>query len=53
MKGPAGFTDNDISPLVRLLKPIYGLPMASAKFKEHSNTTLRNMGFYLLYLIQE
>ena len=32
-------------PIVHLLKSIYGLPMALAKFREHSDTTLKNMGF--------
>jgi hypothetical protein len=45
MRRPSGLTDVDMPPIVRLLKSIYGLPMASAKFREHSDTTLRNMGF--------
>ena len=45
MRRPSGLTDADMPPIVRLLKSIYGLPMASAKFREHSDTTLRNMGF--------
>ena len=45
MRRPSGLTDADMPPIVRLLKSIYGLPMASAKFREHSDTTLKNMGF--------
>jgi hypothetical protein len=45
MRRPAGLTDEDMPPMVRLLKSIYGLPMASAKFREHSDKTLQNMGF--------
>ena len=45
MRRPPGLTDSDMPPLVRLRKCIYGLPMASAKFRAHSDATLRNMGF--------
>ena len=45
MKRPSGLTDVDMPPVVRLLKSIYGLPMASAKFREHSDQTLKQMGF--------
>jgi hypothetical protein len=45
MKRPSGLTDVDMPPVVRLLKSIYGLPMASAKFWEHSDQTLKRMGF--------
>ena len=45
MKRPSGLTDDDMPPIVRLRKSIYGLPMASAKFREHSDNTLKNMGF--------
>ena len=44
MKRPAGLTDNDMPLLVRLLKSIYGLPMAHANFMEHGDKTLKNMG---------
>ena len=45
MKRPKGLTDIDMPNLVRLRKSLYGLPMASAKFREHSDRTLKNMGF--------
>ena len=45
MRRPSGLTDADMPPVVRLLKSIYGLPMASAKFREHSDKTLKRMGF--------
>ena len=45
MKQPAGLTDNDMPFFVRLLKSIYGLPMASAKFRKHNNETLKDMGY--------
>ena len=45
MKRPSGLTDVDMPPVVHLLKSIYGLPMASAKFREHSDQTLKRMGF--------
>ena len=41
MKRPPGFTDAEMPPYVRLHKSLYGLPMVSAKFREH----FRNMGF--------
>ena len=43
MKRPAGLTDDDMPPLVRLRKSLYGLPMASAKFRAHSDATLIKM----------
>ena len=45
MKRPAGLTDEDMPPIVRLRKSLYGLPMASAKFRAHSDATLIKMGF--------
>ena len=39
MKRPTGFLDSDMPPFVRLLKSIYGLPMASAKFRDYSDKT--------------
>ena len=45
MRRPAGLTDKDMPPIIRLRKSLYGLPMASAKFREHSDNTLKNMGF--------
>ena len=34
-----------IPPVVRLRKSLYRLPMASAKFRAHSDDTLIKMGF--------
>jgi hypothetical protein len=45
MRRPTGLTDADMPPVVRLNKCIYGLPMASAQFREHSDSTLRSLGF--------
>jgi hypothetical protein len=45
MRRPTGLTDTDMPQVVRLNKCIYGLPMASAKFREHSDKTLRSLGF--------
>ena len=45
MKRPAGLTDTDMPPFARLLNSIYGLPMVSAKFREHADKTLKNYGF--------
>lgn len=45
MSRPAGLTDADMPPVVRLRKCLYGLPMASAMFKEHCNKVLIDMGF--------
>jgi hypothetical protein len=44
---PIGLTDADMPPVVRLRKCLYGLPMASAMFKEHCNkVVIKNiMGF--------
>ena len=44
MKRPKGLSDSDMPNIVRLRKSLYGLPIASAKFREHSDRTLRNMG---------
>ncbi len=45
MSRPTGLTDADMPPVVRLRKCLYGLPMASAMFKEHCNKVLIDMGF--------
>ena len=45
MRRPTGLTDIDMPPIVRLNKCIYYLPMASAQFREHSDSTLRSLGF--------
>ena len=45
MSRPNGLTDADMPPVVRLRKCLYGLPMASAMFKEHCNKVLIDMGF--------
>ena len=46
MRRPAGLTDDDKFPLVRLRKSLYGLPMVSAKFRKHIYATLKHMGFH-------
>ena len=46
MSRPTGLTDTDMPPVVRLRKCLYGLPMASAMFKEHCNKVLLDMGFH-------
>ena len=38
-------TDEHMSSVVRLKTCLYGLPMASAMFKDHCNKVLINMGF--------
>ena len=45
MSRPTGLTDKDMPSIVRLRKCLYGLPMASAMFKEHCNKVLLDMGF--------
>ena len=44
MKRPAGLADDDMPPLVRLRKYLYGLPMISEKFRAHGDATLISMG---------
>jgi hypothetical protein len=44
MSRPTGFTDENMPSVIRLLKCLYGLPMASAMFKEHCNKVLIDMG---------
>ena len=46
MRRPSGLTDADMPPIERRLKSIYGLPMASAKLREHSDTTLKIWDLY-------
>ena len=45
MSRPTGLTDAHMPSVVRLRKCLYGLPMASAMFKEHCNKVLIDMGF--------
>ena len=45
MPRPNGLTDAHMPPVVRLRKCLYGLPMASAMFKEHCNKALIDMDF--------
>ena len=45
MRRPAGLTDTDMPSIIKLRKSLYGLPMASAKFREHSDKSLKDMGF--------
>ena len=45
MRRPAKLTDDDMQPVVRFRKSLYGVPMASAKFGAHSDATLIKMGF--------
>ena len=45
MRRPKGLTDADMPPIIRLRKCIYGLPQAAEKFRTHSDTTIRAMGF--------
>ena len=45
LRRPKGLTDADMPEIVQLDKCIYGLPKASARFREHSDATLRGVGF--------
>jgi len=45
MRRPAGLTDADMPEVVQLTHCIYGLPSASAYFREHSDKTLKSIGF--------
>lgn len=45
MRRPPGLTDADMPAVVQLKKSIYGLPQASARFRDHSDQTLRAIGF--------
>ena len=45
MRRPSGLTDADMPEIVQLDKCIYGLPQASARFREHSDVVLRKAGF--------
>ena len=45
MKRPAGMSDYDMPEYVKLKKCLYGLPMAPAKFREHSHSALTDMHF--------
>jgi hypothetical protein len=45
MRRPPGVPDSLMPEIVQLQKYIYGLPQASKKFREHSDRTLRALGF--------
>ncbi len=45
MSRPTGLTDEHMPPVVRLRKCLYGLPMASAIFKEHCKKVLIDIRF--------
>ncbi len=45
MSRPTGLTDEDLPSVLRLRKCLYGLPMASAMFKEHCNKVFLDMEF--------
>ena len=45
LRRPVGLSDEDMPEIVELIKCIYGLPQASARFREHSDATLKNIGF--------
>jgi hypothetical protein len=45
MRRPPGVPDSLMPEIVQLKKYIYGLPQASKKFREHSDRTLRALGF--------
>ena len=45
MRRPAGLTDEFMPEVILLQKCVYGLPIAPAAFREHNDTTLKNMGF--------
>ena len=45
MRRPPGLTDQDMPKVVQLKKCIYGLPQASAYFREHSDKELKKIGF--------
>mmetsp|Transcript_9724 Transcript_9724/g.9805 ORF Transcript_9724/g.9805 Transcript_9724/m.9805 type:complete len:420 (+) Transcript_9724:643-1902(+) len=45
MRRPVGLSDQHMPAIVRLKKCIYGLPMAPAAFRQHSDQALQGMGF--------
>ena len=45
MRRPTGLSDTDMPEYVSLNKCLYGLPMAPAQFRAHSDSTLRSHGF--------
>ena len=45
MRRPSGLKGADMPLIVRLLKSIHDLSMASPKFREQSDPTLTNMRF--------
>ena len=46
MRPSAGLADDDTPTSVRLRKSLYELSMTSAQVCEHSDATLKYMGFY-------
>jgi hypothetical protein len=48
IRRPRGIQDDIMPPIVRLRKYLYGLPMASAKFRTHSHKSLLSLGFTAL-----
>ena len=45
MRRPAGLTDPDMPEVVQLTHCVYGLATASAYFRDHSDVTLKKIGF--------
>ena len=45
MRRPTGLTDAHLPYITELQKALYGLPIASAYFRRHSDQVLRNIGF--------
>eukprot|EP00607_Mallomonas_marina_P008932 CAMPEP_0182421592 /NCGR_PEP_ID=MMETSP1167-20130531/6995_1 /TAXON_ID=2988 /ORGANISM="Mallomonas Sp, Strain CCMP3275" /LENGTH=545 /DNA_ID=CAMNT_0024598843 /DNA_START=210 /DNA_END=1847 /DNA_ORIENTATION=+ len=45
MRRPVGLLDDQMPQIVRLRKCLYGLPMAPAAFRKHSDEALKGMGF--------
>ena len=45
MRRPAGLTDSDMPEVVQLTHCVYGLATASAYFRDHSDATLKGIGF--------
>ena len=45
MRRPKGFSDTEMSAIVRLIGGLYGLDIASKLFEDHFSRTLTTMGF--------
>ena len=45
MRRPAGLSDADMPEVVQLTHCVYGLATASAYFRDHSDVTLKSIGF--------